>query len=88
MDLLLYGPGLDSLGAQYEVRLLGPGLTIRENSVHVDTHTSVAGSRLLRMTIDVAPQFSPFIASVFVVKNSEAAALSGGLLIVPAPPKN
>src|SRR5260370_15532903 len=87
-DLLLYGPGLDSPGAQYDVRLLGPGLTIRENSVHVDTHTSVGGSHLLRMTIDVAPQTSPFVASIFVVKNSEAAALSGGLLIMPASARN
>jgi len=84
VDLLLYGPGLDSPGAQYDVRLLGPGLTIRENSVHVDTQTSVNGSRLLRMTVDVAAQGNPFAASIFVVKNSEAAALSGGLLIVPA----
>ncbi len=84
VDLLLYGPGLDSLGAQYEVRLLGPGLTIRQNSVHVDTNTSVNGSRLLRMTVDVAPQTSPSVASVIVVKNSVAAALSGGLLILPS----
>jgi len=82
--LLLYGPGLDSLGAQYEVRLLGPGLTIRPNSVHIDTKTSVNGSRLLRMTVNVAPQTSPTVASVIVVKNSVPAALSGGLLILPA----
>ena len=84
VDLLLYGPGLDSLGAQYEVRLLGPGVSIRPNSVHVDTNTSVNGSRLLRMTVDVAPRPSPSVASVIVVKNSVAAALSGGLLILPA----
>jgi len=84
VDLLLYGPGLDSLGAQYEVRLLGPGLTLRPNSVHIDTNTSVNGSRLLRMTVDVAPQTSPSVASVIVVKNSVTAALSGGLLILPA----
>jgi hypothetical protein len=83
VDLLLYGPGLDSLGAQYEVRLLGPGLTVRQNSVHIDTNTSVNGSRLLRMTVDVAPRTSASVASVIVVKNSVAAALSGGLLIVP-----
>jgi hypothetical protein len=83
VDLLLYGPGLDSPGARYEVRLLGPGLTVRPNSAHVDTNTSVNGSRLLRMTVDSAPQTSPSVASVVVVKNSVAAALSGGLLILP-----
>lgn len=88
IDLLLYGPGLDSPGAQYDVRLLGPGLTIRQNSVHIDARTSVNGSRLLRMTVDVAPQAGTFAASVIVIKNSVAAALSGGLLIVPATPKN
>jgi predicted Zn-dependent protease len=84
VDLLLYGPGLDSVGAQYEVRLLGPGVTLRQNSVHLDTNTSVNGSRLLRMTVDVAPRSSPGVASVVVVQNSVAAALSGGLLILPA----
>jgi len=84
VDLLLYGPGLDSVGAQYEVRLLGPGVAVRQNSVHLDTKTSVNGSRLLRMTVDVAPRSSPGVASVVVVKNSVAAALSGGLLILPA----
>jgi hypothetical protein len=84
VDLLLYGPGLDSVGAQYEVRLLGPGVTVRQNSVHLDTKTSVNGSRLLRMTVDVAPRSSLGVASVVVVKNSVAAALSGGLLILPA----
>jgi hypothetical protein len=83
VDLLVYGPGLDSLGAQYDVRLLGPGLTIRQNSVHVDTNTSVLGSRLLRMTVDVAPQIKPAVGSIVVVKNSVAAALSGALLILP-----
>jgi hypothetical protein len=86
VDLVLYGPGLDSLGAQYDVRLLGPGLTVRPNSVHVDTNTSVLGSRLLRMTVVVTPQPSPVVASIIVVKNSVAAALSGALLVLPAAP--
>jgi hypothetical protein len=68
------------------VRLLGPGLTVRPNSVHVDTNTSVLGSRLLRMTVDVTPQPSPVVASIIVVKNSVAAALSGALLVLPAAP--
>jgi hypothetical protein len=49
----------------------------------VDTKTSVNGSRLLRMTVDVAPRTSPSVASIVVVKDSVAAALSGGLLILP-----
>ena len=84
VDLLLYGPGLDSPGVQYGVRLLGPGLSLRQNSVHLDMKTSVNGSRLLRMTVDVAPRSSPGVASVVVVNNSVAAALSGGLIILPA----
>jgi hypothetical protein len=83
VDLLLYGPGLDSVGAQYEVRLLGPGLIIRQNSVRLDTKTSVNGSRLLRLTVDVAPRAAASVASVIVVKNSVSAALTGGLLILP-----
>ena len=56
---------------------------VRPNSVHIDTNTSVFGSRLLRMTVDVAATAKPVVASIVVVKNSVAAALSGGLLVLP-----
>jgi Matrixin len=87
VDVLLYGIGLDSPGARYDVRLIGAGVTIRQNSIHFDPNTSVNGSRLLRMTVDVAPQASPITASIIVVNNSVAATLSGGLLVSPAPAK-
>jgi hypothetical protein len=87
VDLLLYGVGLDSPGARYDARVIGPGVTIRPSSIHFDSKTSVNGSRLLRMTVDVAPQPSPTTASIVVVNNSVAATLSGGLLVLPAPAK-
>lgn len=84
VDLLLIGSGLDSPGAQYDVRLLGPGLTIRPGSIHFDANTNFGGSRALRMTVDVAPRPNPMTAGIVVASKGVAVAFSGSLLALPA----
>jgi len=84
VDLLLSGPGLDSPVTQDEVRLLGPGLTIRPGSIRIDPRITVNGARPLRLTVDVAPRTDPMVASIVVVKDSVAVAFSGSLLVTPA----
>src|SRR5207247_4604396 len=81
IDLILSGPGLDSAVTQDEVRLLGPGLTIRPGSVRIDPRITINGMRPLRLTLDVAPRADPTVASVVVVKDSVAVAFSGSLLV-------
>ena len=83
VDLLLYGENLDVPGATYNVIPLAPGVTVRPNSIHFDSKTSVQGARLLRMTLDIAPQTSAVTGSLLVVSNSAVVALSGALLIQP-----
>ncbi len=84
VDLVLSGPGLDAPVTQDEVRLLGPGLTIRANSIRLDSQITINGSHPIRLTVDVAPRTDPMVASVVVVKNGVAVAFSGGLLVTPA----
>ena len=88
VDLVLYGQNLDVPGATYNVVSLGAGVTVRPNSIHFDPKTSFQGSRLLRLTIDVAPQTSTLTDSLIVMNSTGLVALSGGLLIQPAPPQN
>jgi hypothetical protein len=83
VDLILSGPGLDSAVTQDEVRLLGPGFTIRPDSIRLDPRITINGSRPLRLTVDVAPRTDPAVATIVVVKNSVAVAASGSLLVTP-----
>jgi hypothetical protein len=83
VDLVVYGQNLDVPGATYSVVALAPGVTVRPGSIHFDAKTSFQGSRLLRMTIDVAPQTGTTTGSLIVVSNAGLVALSGGLLIQP-----
>jgi hypothetical protein len=81
IDLILCGPGLDSFVTQDQVRLLGPGLTIRPDSVRIDSRITINGARPIRLTVDVAPRTDPGMITVVVVKNSVAVASSGSLLV-------
>ena len=81
IDLILSGPGLDSPVTEDQVRLIGPGLTIRPNSVRIDPRITINGARPIRLTVDVAQRAEPLVVTVVVVKNSVAVAASGGLLV-------
>jgi hypothetical protein len=84
VDLVLFGTGLDSVSASYEVRVLGTGITVRPNSTRIDPLILLDGARPLRVTLDVAIDAGR-IASVVVLKDSVAVAVSGGLLVVTPP---
>lgn len=84
VDLILAGSGLDVPGAQYDVRLLGPGFTVHPGSVHFDARTNIQGSRALRLTVDVAPRSSPLVAGIVLANNGVAVSFSGSLLVIPA----
>ncbi|HTM48002.1 MAG TPA: matrixin family metalloprotease [Bryobacteraceae bacterium] len=83
VDLILSGPGLEGPVTQDMVRLLGPGLAIRPDSIRIDTRISINGVRPLRLTIDVGGRTEPAVGSVVVIRNGAAVALSGSLLIQP-----
>jgi len=85
IDLVLSGPGLESEGAVYQVRVLGSGITVRPDSIRLDRRVRINGAHPLRATIDVTLEAGP-VASVVVVKDSVAVALSGSLVVVAPPP--
>jgi hypothetical protein len=85
VDLVLSGPGLESDGAVYEVRVLGSGISVRPDSIRLDSRIRINDAHPLRATIDVALEAGP-IASVVVVKDSVAVVLSGSLVVVAPPP--
>ena len=85
VDLVLSGPGLESDGAVYEVRVLGSGISVRADSIRIDSRVRINGAHPLRATIDVTLEAGP-VASVVVVKDSVAVALSGSLVVVAPSP--
>jgi hypothetical protein len=81
LDLLLAGPGLDNLSAE-NVALLGPGLTVVQNSFHV-TDLTVNDQPVVRFTVEAAPRSEPAVATLIVAKGPALTALSGVLRITP-----
>jgi uncharacterized protein (TIGR03437 family) len=84
LDLVLFGPGLDSSIGEQNVRLIGGGATVRPGTVRVQNDTQ--GRSLLRLTIDVAPRSSLSYVSLFISRGSDTALFSGGIVITPGKP--
>jgi uncharacterized protein (TIGR03437 family) len=80
-DVLVYGPGLDPSDT---VQILGPA-TIRAGTLRLDPSNTAGGFIPLRFTVDTSPVTARASASIVVTDGTDAAALSGGLVIVAAP---
>jgi len=80
-DLMLTGPGIDQSVLDGGVRLLGPGLSIRDGSLRIDPGIELNGMPIVRLTVDVAPRPTSAVATILVTKGAEAATYTGGLLI-------
>ena len=84
LDLVLFGPGLDSSIGEQNVRLIGGGATVRPGTVRVQNDTQ--GRSLLRLSIDFPPHSSLSFVSLFISRGSDTALFSGGIIITPAKP--
>jgi uncharacterized protein (TIGR03437 family) len=85
-DLLIWGPGLGSNVTASQIRILGPGVTVRPSSVRVDSSFVVNGLVPVRFTVDIASVSAPTLATVMVVNGTDAAAWTGGLVLLGAAP--
>jgi uncharacterized protein (TIGR03437 family) len=86
IDLLLWGPGLNSSITASQIRLLGPGITLRPSTLHLDPSSPINGYVPLRFTVDVQARSTMAAVSVVVVKGTDAAAYSGGLVLLGTTP--
>ncbi|MGI8742565.1 MAG: matrixin family metalloprotease [Bryobacteraceae bacterium] len=87
LDFIVSGPGLDGSIAEDNLRLIGPGVTIRAGSLRVETRVKDADGRSpLRFTIDIAPPSGTASVSLFIVRGSDTALSAGSLLIIPPKP--
>ena len=85
IDLLLWGPGLGASVTASQIRILGPGITIRAGSVRTDSIV-VNNMTPVRFTVDIAALAATTPATVVVVNGTDAAAYTGGLAMLPAMP--
>jgi hypothetical protein len=86
VDLYLWGAGIDSHITAGQIRLLGPGITLRPGTVTSVPDAAVAGMTPLRFTVDIAAMPSRTIASIAVIDGTDAAIYSGGLVLLPVVP--
>jgi len=84
-DVLVWVRGIDSGLDPDQVRLLGPGVTLRPGSLRLQPDAAINGVVPLRMTVDVAPRDTRAQVSLAVVNGADAAANSAGLVLLPAP---
>ncbi len=78
-DTILANSGTD-------VRVYGKGIKVRPGTVRVDNTYQSSGLTLLRVAVDVDTITTPTLASVLLVRSDDALALSGTLILLPAPP--
>jgi hypothetical protein len=81
VDIGLSGGGIDST---ITVKAFGKGVTVQPGVV-VD-HATLSGQPIIRVTIAVAAQTAPSLASFIVTKGSNVLAMTGFLVIVPPTP--
>jgi uncharacterized protein (TIGR03437 family) len=87
VDLLLWGPGLDSTVTAAQVRLIGPGIAMRAGTLRTQSNSSMgAYTTALRFTVDLAPAAANIPVTIAVVKGTDAAVYSGGFVIAGAAP--
>ena len=85
VDLLLWGNGLNSTITENQIRLLGPGIALRAGTLHVPPNSVALVYNPLRFTVDLAPMATGAIpVTIAVVKGTDAAVYSGGLVITGA----
>jgi hypothetical protein len=87
-DVLLWGRGIDAAIKPEQILLLGPGMTVRPDSMRLQTSATVGGLTPLRFTVDVAARTVRAQAPVAVLKDGDGAANSASLVLLPggAPP--
>jgi uncharacterized protein (TIGR03437 family) len=79
LDLLLWGPGMNSTVTADQIRLIGPGIAMRAGTLR--TSDPSQGYTSIRFTVDVAPSAAAYPVTVAVVKGTDAAVFSGGFAI-------
>jgi len=86
-ELYLYldGPQVTEVVKQDDIRLLGPGLTIRPGTFRLDPGAAVGTRVPFRMTVEVAPRTQTYLASIMVVRGPEMGTFSGGLIVLLDP---
>lgn len=82
LEVYIFSKGVD---ANSTIRVLGPGLSVRTGSVRTVPTGSINGIVPLHFTLDAAPVATRSLATIVVLNGTDAAAYSGGLLVLPGP---
>jgi len=85
VDLFLIGGGIDGSVA---VKALGKGITVQKVAVdpNVRFGGSLAGQPFVRVTVNLAAQAVPSLASLILTKGQDAFAITGAFVLTPPTP--
>ena len=86
-DIVLIGLGIDATVGIDDIRILAPGVRIRDGSVRVDPEFTFRGGPVLRATIDVEPRDRRQLGSIVVLKDRAADVYTGAFVIEPGGPR-
>jgi hypothetical protein len=82
-DILLWGVGIDANTRPEQILLLGPGVTMRPDSLRVQTSASVGGVQAVRFTVDVAARQMRAQVAIAVASGADGAANSASIVLLP-----
>jgi uncharacterized protein (TIGR03437 family) len=83
VDLVIGGGGFDGT---ITATVIGRGATVRAGSIRTDSKLNLNGAPVVRITLDLAAQSAPAIASLLVTKGSSVLTVSGLIVLVPPTP--
>ena len=82
-DVLLWGTGIDASVTPDQLHVLGPGVTVRAGTLHAAPNDATGGLTPIRFTVDIQPSASRAATAIGIVKGTDAAMRSSGLVILP-----
>jgi uncharacterized protein (TIGR03437 family) len=83
-DLFFYGRGIDEFISGDNIRILGPGVTPRPETVTLDTAATANGIVPVRVTVDVVSRETLDLATLAVQRGSDMGVFTGALVIRPS----
>jgi uncharacterized protein (TIGR03437 family) len=86
VELIFGGAGFDGSLNDSNFTVLGPGISLRPETVKTDGRFIINGNPALSLQLDVAPHATPSLASLIVTSGANTLSLSGVIVIVPPTP--
>jgi hypothetical protein len=83
VDVLLWGPNLNTSVIENQIRIFGPDVDLVPGSFRTQPSAGVNGMIPVRFTINIFPSIQRRLISVGILNGTDASIVSGGLVALP-----